>query len=103
MATTLWEQEIDKSVDWGGDSSTGGAAVSGQYVQKFIKDTLAKKFGFLHYDRDALKYLVFADEEDYNKYANDTTGEFASLLLATFDAPAPALIMSRALKRRRAN
>jgi hypothetical protein len=43
MAEKLWEQEIDKTVDWGGDNSTGGAAVSGQFVQKFIKDTLAKK------------------------------------------------------------
>jgi hypothetical protein len=92
MAQQLWEQEIDKTVDWGGDSSTGGAAVSGQFVQKFIKDTLAKKFGYLHYDRTALKYYVFADEDDYNKYANDTTGEHAGLLLATFDAPAPASI-----------
>lgn len=92
MAEKLWEQEIDKTVDWGGDNSTGGAAVSGQFVQKFIKDTLAKKFGYLHYDRTALKYYVFADEDDYNKYANDTTGEHAGLLLATFDAPAPASI-----------
>ena len=92
MATKLWEQEIDKTVDWGGDNSTGGAPVSGQYVQKFLKDTLAKKFGYLHFDRAALKYYVFADEYDYNKYANDTTGEYANLLLATFDAPAPATI-----------
>lgn len=92
MATQLWEQEIDKTVDWGGDSSTGGAAVSGQYVQKFIKDTLAKKFGYFHYDRTALKYLVFADEDDANKYLNDSSGEYSNLLLTTFDAPPPATI-----------
>ena len=44
MATKLWEQEIDKTVDWGGDNSTGGAPVSGQYVQKFLKEPLS----FLH-------------------------------------------------------
>ena len=27
MATILWEHEIDKTVDWGGDISTGGAPV----------------------------------------------------------------------------
>ena len=91
MATILWNQEIDKNVDWAGDISTGGAPVSGKYVQQFIKDTLAKKFGFMYYDRSALKYYVFADEEDYNTYSTDPTN-YASLLLASFDAPAPATI-----------
>ena len=91
MATILWEHEIDKTVDWGGDISTGGAPVSGKYVQKFIKDTLNKKFGYLYYDRTALKYLVFADEDDYLEYSEDPVGNSA-LLLASFDAPAPATI-----------
>lgn len=91
MATQLWNQEIDKTVDWGGDTSTGGAAVSGQFVQKFIKDTLAKKFGYLNYDRVNLKYQVFADEADYTTWNADPMVN-ANLLLATFDAPAPASI-----------
>lgn len=91
MATILWNQAIDKTVDWAGDASTGGAPVSGKYVQQFIKDTLAKKFGYMYYDRNNLKYLVFADEDDYNTYSLDPTNN-ASLLLAQFDAPAPASI-----------
>jgi len=91
MATILWDQEIDKTIDWAGDVNTGNAPVSGKYVQKFIKDTLAKKFGYMYYDRSALKYLVFADEDDYNTYSLDPTNN-SSLLLATFDAPAPATI-----------
>ena len=92
MATTIWDQTIDKNVDWGGDSSTGGAPVSGKRVQEFIKNSLNQKFGYLKYDKAALKYYVFADEENYNLYANDTTGAYANLLLGTFDAPAPATI-----------
>lgn len=95
MATQLWNQEIDKTVDWGGDNSTGGAAVSGQYVQKFIKDTLAKKFGYLHYDKANLKYQVFADKEDYDLYSSNPS-EYSNLVLATFDAPAPASINAEA-------
>ena len=91
MATVLWDQEIDKTIDWAGDVNTGNAPVSGKYVQKFIKDTLAKKFGYMYYDRSSLKYLVFADEDDYNTYSLDPTNN-SSLLLATFDAPAPATI-----------
>lgn len=92
MATTIWDQAIDKNVDWGGDKSTGGAPVSGKRVQEFIKNSLNQKFGYLKYDKAALKYYVFADEENYNLYANDTTGAYANLLLGTFDAPAPATI-----------
>ena len=89
MATILWEHEIDKTVDWGGDISTGGAPVSGKYVQQFIKDSLAKKFGYLYFDRANLKYLIFADESDYIAYTEDPVGNSA-MLLASFDAPAPA-------------
>ena len=91
MATKLWDQEIDKTVDWGNADGLG-TPVSGKYVQKFIKDTLAKKFGHLYYDRSALKYYVFADVEDYNTWDEDGPEHLSteSLVLATFDAPAPA-------------
>lgn len=91
MATQLWNQEIDKTVDWGGDTSTGGAAVSGQFVQKFIKDTFASKFGYLHYNEDTKKYQIFADKADFNAWNADPTSN-SNLVLATFDAPAPATI-----------
>lgn len=91
MAKALWEQPITKNVDWGGDEHTGGAAVSGQYVQQFIKDTLNKKFGYLYYNRDNKKYFIFADQEDYNTWATNPNAH-ANLVLANFDAPAPASI-----------
>ena len=91
MATQLWNQEIDKTVDWGGDTSTNSQPVSGKFVQKFIKDTLASKFGYLHYNSDTKKYQVFADESDFNTWNSDQA-TYANLLLATFDAPAPATI-----------
>ena len=69
MAKALWNEPIDKHVDWAGDESTLGQPVAGQYVQKFIKDTLENKFGSLHYVKDVGskgKYYIFADEENFN-------------------------------------
>ena len=42
---TIWNEDITKHTDWGGDESTGGEPVSGEKVQKFIKDTLQEKAG----------------------------------------------------------
>lgn len=94
MAKALWEQEITKSTNWAGDASTGGDPVSGQYVQKFIKDTLEKKFGHLVYNKEAKKYYVFADEDNYKLWVSNST-LYGKYLLATFDAPAPATIEIR--------
>ena len=91
MATTLWDQEITKHVDWAGDESTGRNPVSGKYVQKFIKDTLESKMGCLEYDRANNRYMVFADEENKELYLSNPT-EYASLLLGQFSAPAPAFL-----------
>lgn len=102
MAIKLYQEDIDKSIDWGGDDKTNGLPVAGEKVQKFIKDSLNKKFGYLYYDKDKLtgfedatgtnQYVIFADEEDYIKwFANPTDN--ATLVLARFDAPAPATII----------
>lgn len=84
MAKT-WNNPIDKNVDWGGDESTGGLPVSGEQVQKFIKDTLNNKAGLFYYDAANNRYLVFADEQNRDAYLNDPTQ--TSLIIATFDAP----------------
>ena len=84
MAKT-WNNPIDKNVDWGGDESTGGLPVSGEMVQKFIKDTLNNKAGLFYYDAANNRYLVFADEQNRDAYLNDPTQ--TSLIIATFDAP----------------
>lgn len=85
MAKKIWDKDIDKHVDWGGDESTGGLPVSGRSVQKFIRDTLESKAGYFYYDQERSRYLVFADEEDCNSYLADPSQ--TELLIAYFDAP----------------
>lgn len=97
MAKALWEQPITKEVDWAGDDEhTNGAAVSGKYVQMFIKDTLNKKFGYLYYENNEGKgkYLIFADKDDFNAWQSNKLLN-GDLVLATFDAPAPASIHAK--------
>ena len=111
MATKLYTNDIDKTIDWGGDAQTGGLPVSGEKVQKFIKDTLAKKFGFMYFDKDdesnfptsdggtiyvrkhtaSKQYLIFADEDDFAVWAADPDNN-KTVILGNFDAPAPATI-----------
>lgn len=82
----IYNEEINKHTDWGGDESTGNLPVSGEQVQKFIKDTLNSKFGVFYYDESSNRYLVFADEESRDKYIDnpETNKDF---LLGSFDAP----------------
>ena len=85
MAKNLWNNPIDKNVDWGGDESTGGLPVSGEQVQKFIKDSLNGKAGLFYYDTTNNRYLVFADEQTKDAYLADPTQ--TALILGAFDAP----------------
>ena len=101
MATKLWTQKINKYTNWAGDESTNGLPVSGEQVQKFIQDSLNNKFGKLYFDKDPIsgfedktgtnKYLIFADETDYELWASNPA-DYANLVLGSFDAPAPATI-----------
>ena len=84
MAKT-WNNPIDKNVDWGGDASTGGLPVSGEMVQKFIKESLDGKAGLFYYDTANNRYLVFTDEQSKEAYLADPTQ--TSLIIAAFDAP----------------
>lgn len=81
----LWYGEISPSTDWGGDSSTDNKPVSGQVVQKFIKDQLSKRVGVLELDSSSMMYLGFADEESKDKYLSDPK-ENEGLLLCSFPA-----------------
>lgn len=85
MAKQTWNNPIDKSVDWGGDATTGNLPVSGEQVQKFIKETFDKKAGVFHYDNTNNRYLVFADEATRDEFLLDPTK--IDLVLGTFDAP----------------
>ena len=108
MAIKLYEKDINKNVDWGGDESTNGLPVSGEKIQKFIKESLNGKFGFMYYDKDpegresstgvnvvnhtpTNQYIVFSDADDFALWAANPA-EGSSYVLARFDAPAPATI-----------
>ena len=85
MGKKVWNEPIDKTVDWGGDESTGGLPVSGAMVQKFIKDSLDGKAGLFYYDTSNNRYLVFADELTKEEYLEDPTK--TDLIIGAFDAP----------------
>lgn len=85
MAKQTWNNPIDKTVDWGGDATTGGLPVSGEMVQRFIKETFSQRAGVFYYDNTNNRYLVFADAEARDEYLLDPTQ--TELVLGTFDAP----------------
>ena len=73
MANKIYDKEINKYTDWGGDSSTENLPVSGARVQEFIKKTLEGKMGIFHYDETNNRYLVFADSDTRDQYLEDPT------------------------------
>ena len=85
MAKQIWNNPIDKTVDWGGDATTGHLPVSGEMVQRFIKESLDGKAGLFHYDATNNRYLVFADADARDEYLLDPTK--TELIIGTFDAP----------------
>ena len=88
MADKIYDEEINKNTDWGGDSTTGNLPVSGRRVQEFIKKALDNKMGTMYYDMTNNNYLVFADEESRDKYLeNPTNPDNMKLLLGSFAAP----------------
>lgn len=95
MATKIYDNPINKQVDWGGDlEHTQGMPVSGKQVQAFIKNSLNKKFGYLYFDKDSNQYIIFADEEDFNLWNTPDTPDYhlETYVLNRFKAPAPASI-----------
>lgn len=82
----IYNEEIDKHTNWGGDESTGNLPVSGEQVQKFIKDTLNSKVGFFYYDPNINMYRCFADEESKRLYYENPVDN-EKLLLGSFEAP----------------
>ena len=49
MANKVYDKEINRHSDWGGDDSTENLPVSGSRVQEFIKKTLDGKMGVFYY------------------------------------------------------
>lgn len=85
MAQKIWDNEITKNQDWGGDATTNNLPVSGNRVQEFIKNALENKMGTIYYDTTNNRYLIFSDVANKNEYLEDTTK--VDLILGTFDAP----------------
>lgn len=73
MAKKVYDEEINKHTNWGGDESTENLPVSGNRVQEFIKKTLNGKMGVIHYDTTNNRYIVFADNETKDSYLEDPT------------------------------
>ena len=93
MANTIKkESELDpvKVVQYLRGISANGNSVNitvDDAIQKLLKDGLDTKFGSLYYDKNTIKYLVFADTTNRDLYINDPVTN-SGLVLATWDAPA---------------
>ena len=68
MAKQIWNEPINKSVDWGGDSNTNGLPVSGAMVQKFIKDSLNEKHGASYFEPTTNTMIFFASKEELTEW-----------------------------------
>lgn len=64
----VWDGEINKHTDWGGDVSTDNKPVSGTRVQQYIKGEFEKRAGIFYYDAVADRYLIFSDQENLDMY-----------------------------------
>ena len=89
MAKELWRQDIDRTVDWGGDENTGGLPVAGEVVQKFIKDSLDSKAGYIGFEKITNKYVLCRDKELFDAYAKTVEDGAAdrSMIIGDFTAP----------------
>ena len=86
MSKKIYDEKIDKYIDWGGDENTSNLPVSGNRIQEFIKSSLESKAGVFYYDTTNNRYLVFADTESRDLYISDPVNNHG-LLLGNFDAP----------------
>lgn len=68
MAKQIWNEPINKNVDWGGDSNTNGLPVSGAMVQKFIKDSLNEKHGASYFEPTTNTMFFFASKEELTEW-----------------------------------
>ena len=72
--------------DWGLDSNDAEKRpFSGQSVQDFIKSQFNTKVGYVAYDKQSNRYMLFATEDTYNEYKADETK--TELLIGSFEAP----------------
>ena len=82
----IYDHDINKHTDWDGDESTFGKPVSGRAVQKFIKDTLNSKIGYIYEDIEEKKFYGFTDREDFNKWVTTGKDPLSSLIVQKWDS-----------------
>lgn len=72
--------------DWGLDiNDSEKRPFSGQSVQDFIKAQFNTKVGYVAYDKQSNRYMLFASEDTYNEYKADESK--TELLIGSFEAP----------------
>ena len=72
--------------DWGLDAKDSEQRpFSGQAVQDFIKGQFNTKVGYVAYDKDSNRYMLFASEDTYNEYKTDS--DKTELVIGSFEAP----------------
>ena len=81
----VYDNPINLSTNWGGDSSTGNLPVSGRRVQELIKNTFAKKGGCMQI-KDKKFLQIFADEASMRKY-NSNTEKYEDLVVSQVQLP----------------
>ena len=95
MAKKFYDEDITLSTDWGGDASTGNLPVSGNKVQKVIKESINSKVGYVGRVEKSGQgfYVLTRDEDIFNKYVETISDEnpFGDLTMdgvnGRFDAP----------------
>lgn len=89
MAKKIWDEDITGyEQDWGGDDSTGNLPISGRAVQKFLKQELNSRIGYMIKPDGSNAYYCFASEEMYLKWLDASDEEKPQYVLASFIAPA---------------
>ena len=77
MAKKFYDEDITLSTDWGGDASTGNLPVSGNKVQKVIKESINSKVGYVGRVEKSGQgfYVLTRDEDIFNKYVETISDE----------------------------
>lgn len=89
--TKYYDGDITRDTDWGGDASTGNLPVSGGALQKWLKNEINARVGYMvrsaEKEDDGLFHVRgFTSEEDYNEWLADKEDN-ADLVLTHFTIP----------------
>ncbi len=87
MAKKTYEGSVPytSTVDWGGDSSTQNLPLSGEAVQKWIKENFAHKAGYFHISGSYC--FVFGSATLYKEWVDAGEDQNSDLILGKFEVP----------------